>query len=75
MGVLRAHDLLVEDGDVLEELQQVDLLLVAHAHQVVVGLPGDRQHRGAVDLGVVEAVEQVDRPGAARWRCRRPAAR
>ncbi len=61
--VRRPHDLLVEDGDIREELEQVDLLLVAHAHQVVVGLPGDGQHRGAVHLGVVEAVQEVDRPG------------
>ena len=74
-GVRRAHDLLVEDGHVREELQQVDLLLVVHADQVVIGLPGDRQHRGAVHLGVVEAVQQVDRARGPRWRCRRRAAR
>ena len=64
-GVLRPQDHLVVGGDVLEQLEDVDLLLVVRADQVVVGVPGDRQHRGAVELGVVEAVEQVDGPRAA----------
>ena len=78
-----AEDLLVVDGDVLEERQQVDFLLVARADQVVVGLAGDREHRRAVHLGVVEAVEQVDRararggeadaePAGDTWRSRTP---
>ena len=40
----RPHHLLVEDGDIREELQQVDLLLIVHTHQVMVGLTGDREH-------------------------------
>ena len=59
----RAHDLLVEDGDVLEQAEQVDFLLVAHPHQVVIGLAGDRQDGGAVHLGVVEAVSRWIAPG------------
>ena len=65
LGVHRPVGLLVEDGHVLEEPQQVDLLLVVHAHEVVIRLTGDGQHRRPVHLGVVEAVEQVDRPRAA----------
>ena len=49
----------------MKRLEHVDLLLVSMSHQVVVGLPGDGQDRGAVQLGVVEAVQQVDRPGPA----------
>src|SRR5256885_333376 len=55
-----AEDLLVVGGDVLEERQQIDFLLVPHAHEVVVGLPGDGEHRRAIELRVVEAVEQVN---------------
>ena len=47
-------------GDVLEEAEQVDLLLVAAAHRGAVGLADDRDHRHVVELGVVQAVEQVD---------------
>ena len=61
----RPHDPLVVGGDVHEQLVEVDVLLVVRADQVVEGVAGDRQHRLAVALGVVEAVEQVDaaRPG------------
>ena len=59
-----AEDLLVVDGDVLEQRQQVDFLLIVRADQVVVRLAGDREHRRAVHLGVVQAVQQVDGAGA-----------
>ncbi len=47
--------------DVLEETVQVDLLLVGAADGAPGGLADDRHHRHVVELGVVEAVEQMDR--------------
>jgi len=49
--------------DVLEQAQQVDLLLVGAAHRTAVGLPDDRDHGRMVELGVVQAIEKVDRAG------------
>ncbi len=63
--MLGAVDLLVENRHVLEEPQQVDLLLVVHPHEIVIGLSRDGQDRSTVHLGIVETVEQVDRSGAA----------
>ena len=64
VDVGRPHDALVVDGHVHEQLVEVHVLLVVRADQVVEGVPGDRQHRLAVALGVVQAVEQVDAAGA-----------
>jgi hypothetical protein len=61
--MLRAHDLLVVDGDVLEQRQQINFLLVMRPEEVVVGLSRESKHRRAVELRVVQAIEQVDRPG------------
>ncbi len=65
VDVGRPHDALVVDGHVHEQLVEVHVLLVVRADQVVKGVAGDGQHRLAVALGVVQAVEQVDaaRPG------------
>ena len=60
VDVRRSHDALVVDGHVHEELVEVHVLLVVRADQVVEGVAGDREHRLAVALGVVQAVEQVD---------------
>ena len=49
----------------LYRVEQVDFLLVAHPHQIMIGLAGDRQDGGVVHLGVVQAVQQVDRARAA----------
>ena len=51
-------------GDVLEQRDQVDLLLVVPAHRDAVLLAHDRDDRLVVHLRVVEAVEKVDRAGA-----------
>ena len=58
-----AEDLLVEDGDVLEEREEIHFLLVTRADEVVVGLTRQGEHRRAVHLRVVEAVEQMNRAG------------
>ena len=63
--MLGPEDHLVVGGHVAEELEDVDLLLEVRADHVVVRVPGDGQDRGVIELGVVEAVEQVDGPGPA----------
>ena len=50
-------------GHVPEQEGEVHLLLVRAAQRHAGLLPDDGQHRLVVHLGVVEAVEQVDRPG------------
>ena len=60
------HGLHVVGGHVLVQARQVHLLLIGAAHRAPVGLPDDRYHGNVVQLGVVEAVEQVDRARAGR---------
>jgi hypothetical protein len=59
----RAHDLLIEIRDVLEEREEIDLLLIVHAKQVVIRLSCDCENGSSVELRVVETVEQMDRTG------------
>ena len=61
--MLRAHQPLVVERDVLIEVILVDILQVMRADQVVIGHSGDGQHRRTVDLGVVQPVEQMHRTG------------
>ena len=60
------HHLHVLAGDVLEQGQQVDFLLVGAAHGAAVGLADDRDDGHVVQLGVVQAVEQVNGARARR---------
>ncbi len=63
-GVLLGHDRhAVLRRDVLEQHLQVDLLLIMGAEGHALLLADDRQHRLVVELGVVQAVEQVIAPG------------
>ena len=62
--VRRSHDALVIGGHVHEDPVQVDVLLGVGADQVVKGMAGDGQHRLAVHLGIIKAVEQMDAAGA-----------
>ena len=62
-SVAISHELV---GDVLEERDQVDLLLVAAAERRARLLADDRDDRLVVELGVVEAVQQMDRARAGR---------
>ena len=75
LDVIGAHDALVEDGDVHEELVELDVLLGEGADQVVIVHAGDREHGLAVELGVVEAVEEVDPAGAGGGEAARRACR
>ena len=50
----------VVDAHVHEKLVELDVLLRVRVDQVVELKAGDRQHRLAVELGVVEAVEQMN---------------
>ena len=59
----RPHHALAVDGHVHEQLDEVHVLLVVRVDQVGEGVPRDRQHRLAVALRVVEAVEQVNSAG------------
>ena len=58
-------------GDVLEQRDEIDLLLVVAAERRARLLADDRDHRLVIELGVVEAVEQMDRARARRSRGRR----
>ena len=62
----RVVDHLVVDGDVGVELVEVHFLLIAGAQHRGFLHAGDREHRHVIELGVVEAVEQVDAAGAGR---------
>lgn len=57
LDVITAH--------VLVEAEQIDLLLVRAAHGRALGLAHDGHHRHMVELGVVQAIEQVHRARAA----------
>ncbi len=59
VDVRRPHDPFVVGRHVREKLVEADILLIIRANEVVKGMAGDGQHRLAVALGVVEAVEQM----------------
>lgn len=61
VDVRRAHNPLVERGDVLIQVVLIHVLQIMGADQAVVGHAGDGEYRRLVDFGVVEPVQQVDR--------------
>jgi hypothetical protein len=61
--VHRTHHALVEDADVDKEFVERDVLLRVGADQIVVLEAGDGEHRSAIQLCVVESVEQVNASG------------
>ena len=63
LDMRRAHHAHRIGGRVHEQLVERDVLLGVGLDQVVVLRAGDRQHRLVVELGVVDAVEQVDAAG------------
>ena len=64
--VLGPQDHMIVRRDVLEQCEDVDLLLEEGADLVVVGMAGDGQHGGMVQLGVVKPVQEMDGAGTAR---------
>src|SRR5438552_11844333 len=55
-----AHDAFVEDRDIHKKLVEGHILLGESADEVVILQSGNGQHRRLVELGVVEAIEQVN---------------
>ena len=53
-------------GDVFEERQEIDFLLVVTAQGRELLLADDRDHRLVVELGVIQAVQQMYRARAGR---------
>ncbi len=62
-GVGRAHHPLVEVAGVFEGALLVDILQEVGADHIVVGHAGDGDQGRLLHLGVVHAVEHVDRAG------------
>src|SRR5581483_9917235 len=58
--VLRPHHAGVVDGDVHEKPVEIDVLLGVRVDQVVKMMSGDGQHRLAVELRVIEAVQEMN---------------
>src|SRR5205814_3193160 len=56
----RAHDARVVDAGIDEGLVELDVLLREGVDEIVKLQAGDRQHRGAVELRVIEPVEQMN---------------
>ena len=65
LDMRRPHDARIVDADIHEELVQLHVLLGVGVEKIVELKSGNRDHRSAVELGVVKAVQQVD---AARTR-------
>ncbi len=59
----RAHDPVVVDADVDEQLVEFHVLLRVRVDKIVELQAGDGQHGLAVELCVVEAVEEMDAAG------------
>jgi hypothetical protein len=58
------HDAAVVHACVHEELIELDVLLCVRRDKIVILQPGNGEHRRAIDLGVVEAVQKVNAAGA-----------
>ena len=65
LDMRRSHDARVVDADIHEQLVELHILLGVGGHEVVILQAGNGEHRCAVELGVVEPVQQMD---AARTR-------
>ena len=57
------HDAGVVDRNVHEHAVEVHVLLRVRVDEVVVMVSGDGQNRLAIELGIVEAIQQVQPPG------------
>lgn len=63
LHVLRPHHAAVVDAHIHEQLVELHVLLRERVQQVVKPEARDGEHRLAVELGVVEAVEKMDAAG------------
>ena len=57
LDVCRAHDPRVVNRDVHKKLVEIDVLLRMGVDQVVKMMAGDREHRLAVELGVIQTIQ------------------
>src|ERR1051326_1837063 len=64
LDVRRTHDPRVVNGDIHKELVEIDVLLSVRVDKIVIMVTGNRQDRLAIELGIVEAVQQVNAAGA-----------
>jgi hypothetical protein len=60
LDMRRAHHPHAVARDVLEQFVEIDVLLRERPDEVVVVMPGDRQHRLSIELRVVQAVQEMD---------------
>ena len=58
-----AHDARRISRHVREQLAEVHVLLRERVDEVVIGQSGDRDHRGLVELGVIEPIEKMHATG------------
>ena len=59
LDVGRPHDADAVLRHVREDLVQLDILLRTGPNQIVIGHPGDGEHRLPIQLRVIQAIEQV----------------
>jgi hypothetical protein len=55
-----AQHLLVINGDIFEQRQQIDFLLITRADQVVIGLAGQSQDWSPIQFRVIESIQKMD---------------
>ena len=56
----RSHDPRIVDADIHEELVQLHILLGVGVKKVMELKTGNRDHRRAIELGVVKAIQEVN---------------
>src|SRR5262249_39624193 len=63
LNMRRSHDPAVVDADVHEQFIELDVLLGMGMQEVVELQTRDREHRLTIELGIVEAVQQMNAAG------------
>ena len=64
LNVSWSHDALVVNRDIDKELVERDVLLRVSSDEIVILQASDGQHRSAVELGIIETIQQVNSAGA-----------
>src|SRR5687767_3042024 len=62
--VIGSHHALVEDTCIDEKLIELHILLGEGPDQIVIMQTGESQHRLAVELGIVQPIEEMDAAGS-----------